>query len=74
MTSAIAGWAGGLVAGLAMLPLVWKWQLGMRRCVVGLGALAVVGGAAALAIGAKQKARETALRRADGVSGEVGER
>jgi len=51
MTSALAGWAGGLVAALALLPLVWKWQLGMRRCSVGLGVIASLGGAAALAIG-----------------------
>lgn len=36
---------------MAMLPLVWKWQLGMRRCIVGLAAIAVAGGAVALAIG-----------------------
>ena len=51
MSSAAAGWAGGLVAAVAMLPLVWKWQLGMRRCIVGLAAIAVAGGAVALAIG-----------------------
>lgn len=51
MTSAAAGWAGGLVAALAMLPLVWKWQLGVRRCIAGLLAIAVLAGAAALALG-----------------------
>jgi phosphatidylserine decarboxylase len=51
MTSSAAAWAGGLVGGLAMLPLVWKWQLGMRRCAVGLGAVAALGGGLALAIG-----------------------
>jgi len=51
MTPAAAGWAGGLVAAVAMLPLVWKWQLGLRRCTVGLGAIAAFGGAAVLAIG-----------------------
>jgi phosphatidylserine decarboxylase len=51
MSSAAAGWAGGLVAAVAMLPLVWKWQLGMRRCIVGLAAIAVAGGTVALAIG-----------------------
>lgn len=51
MTSPAAGWAGGLVAGAAMMPLVWKWQLGVRRCIAGLGVIAAAGGAVALSIG-----------------------
>jgi phosphatidylserine decarboxylase len=51
MTAGAAGWGGGLVVGLAMLPLVWKWQLGTRRCLVGIGVIAVVAGAIALAGG-----------------------
>jgi len=51
MSTAAAGWVGGLVAAAAMLPLVWKWQLGMRQCAVGLGAIVVVAGAVALAVG-----------------------
>ena len=51
MTSAAAAFAGGFAAALAMLPLVWKWQLGMRRCIVGLTAIAITGGAVAVAVG-----------------------
>jgi phosphatidylserine decarboxylase len=51
MTPAAVAWAGGLVAAVAMLPLAWKWQLGMRRCIVGLGAIATFAGAVVLAIG-----------------------
>ena len=51
MSSAAAGWVGGLVAAAAMLPLVWKWQLGMRRCVIGLGTIVVAAGAVVLAVG-----------------------
>jgi phosphatidylserine decarboxylase len=51
MTSAAAAFAGGFAAALAMLPLVWKWQLGMRRCIVGLTAMAIAGAAMAIAVG-----------------------
>jgi phosphatidylserine decarboxylase len=53
MTSTAAAWAGGLVAAVAMLPLVWKWQLGMRRCIAGLAAIAAFAGAVVLAIGGR---------------------
>jgi len=36
---------------LLLLPLAWKWQLGMRRTLLGLGGIAVVAAGAALALG-----------------------
>jgi phosphatidylserine decarboxylase len=51
MTAGAAGWVGALAGAVALLPLVWKWQLGMPRCIVGLVTIAFAGGAAALAVG-----------------------
>jgi phosphatidylserine decarboxylase len=44
------GFAGAALAALLMLPLAWKWQLGMRRSAVGLGVIAVTSGAVGLAV------------------------
>jgi phosphatidylserine decarboxylase len=46
-----ADFAGAAVAALLMLPLAWKWQLGMRRSAVGLGVITITAGAVALAVG-----------------------
>lgn len=48
----IAGGLGGAVcAVLLLLPLAWKWQLGMRRTVPVLSGLAVLAAVVALAVG-----------------------
>jgi phosphatidylserine decarboxylase len=41
----IAGFAGGVMAAAAALPLAWKWQLGTRTVLVGLLKIAVLAGA-----------------------------
>jgi phosphatidylserine decarboxylase len=63
--SVAAGFAGAAVAAALALALAWKWQLGMARSATGLGVMAAVGGAAALAAGA-------ALGLADGVRALLG--
>src|SRR5512142_2900020 len=34
--------AGALVAALLMLPLAWKWQLGLRRAILGLSVIVIL--------------------------------
>jgi phosphatidylserine decarboxylase len=46
-----AGFIGALVAALVALPLVWKWQLGMRRSAAALGGLGIIAGLLALGLG-----------------------
>ena len=44
--SVAAGFAGAALAALLMLPLAWKWQLGMRRTGFGVVGIAVLAGVA----------------------------
>jgi len=44
--SVAAGFAGAALAALLMLPLAWKWQLGMRRTEFGVVGIAVLAGVA----------------------------
>jgi phosphatidylserine decarboxylase len=47
--SVAAGFAGATLAAMLMLPLAWKWQLGMRRTGFGVAGIAVLAGVAVLA-------------------------
>ena len=44
--SVAAGFAGATLAAMLMLPLAWKWQLGMRRTGFGVVGIAVLAGVA----------------------------
>ena len=44
--------AGAVVAALLTLPLAWKWQLGMRRTILGLSVILILAAAVAVAVGA----------------------
>jgi phosphatidylserine decarboxylase len=48
----IASFIGAVGAAILMLPLVFKWELGIRRVAVGLVPIVVIAGGAAFAIGA----------------------
>lgn len=48
----VASFLGGVIAALLTLPLAWKWDLGMHRVGIGLIAIVLAAGAVAVLLGA----------------------